>query len=404
MTIFDGKPKVVQNIDPFNAPSVQVLDTRIDEIGRDVTAPAAYYVDRDARFPEETFAALRSAGALSAAVPKELGGTGCTIEQLARHCRTIGSHCGSSGLILSMHHIMVASLVRHSNDNPFVSQYLRRCAAEQRLIASSTSEVGPRGNMRRSECALEIAGPIFTLEKHATTISYGDYANDLLVTARNNPDAAPNDQAMVLALEGDYSISDKGSWDTIGMRGTRSEGGRINVRAPTEQIISKDFRKVTTLTKVPYSHILWSSCWLGIATGAVNKARAVLRKQARKQVGTIPQVAYNVVDLDTRLQSMKSDIDAVLHEFMRLDESNDEAALDNVAFTLRLNNLKINSSEAVVDIVTGALRAIGILAYMNNSEVSLSRYLRDAHSAALMISNDRIRTTNATLMLVHKGD
>jgi len=56
----------------------------------------------------------------------------------------------------------------------------------------------------------------------------------------------------------------------------------------------------------------------------------------------------------------------------------------------------------VVDIVTRAMRVCGTAAYRNDHKLSLTRHLRDAHSAALMISNDRIHTANAGLHLVYK--
>jgi len=49
------------------------------------------------------------------------------------------------------------------------------------------------------------------------------------------------------------------------------------------------------------------------------------------------------------------------------------------------------------------MQVIGIEAYKNEGPLSLGRHLRDAHSAALMINNDRIRSTNADLLLVYKG-
>jgi len=52
---------------------------RVHAIGREVIAPAAEAVDRDARFPEESFAALRAEKLLSAYVPAEFGGMGLDI-------------------------------------------------------------------------------------------------------------------------------------------------------------------------------------------------------------------------------------------------------------------------------------------------------------------------------------
>jgi acyl-CoA dehydrogenase len=69
-----------------------------------------------------------------------------------------------------------------------------------------------------------------------------------------------------------------------------------------------------------------------------------------------------------------------------------------------MNNLKVSASQLVVDIVHRALLICGIQGYKNDSPFSLGRHLRDAHSAALMIGNDRILATNASLLLVLKDE
>jgi acyl-CoA dehydrogenase len=59
---------------------------------------------------------------------------------------------------------------------------------------------------------------------------------------------------------------------------------------------------------------------------------------------------------------------------------------------------------SVVDIVTRALRICGTAGYRNDSTFSLTRHLRDAHSAALIIGNDRMHLANSSLLLVYKDD
>ena len=46
----------------------------------------------------------------------------------------------------------------------------------------------------------------------------------------------------------------------------------------------------------------------------------------------------------------------------------------------------------------------GILGYKNDTKFAVGRHLRDAHSAALMVGNDRIYATNASMLLVLKDD
>ena len=64
------------------------LLNRIHVMGRDIIAPHADAVDRDARFPEEAFAALRAEKLLSAYVPVEHGGLGLSIVELSKICET----------------------------------------------------------------------------------------------------------------------------------------------------------------------------------------------------------------------------------------------------------------------------------------------------------------------------
>ena len=71
-------------------------------------------------------------------------------------------------------------------------------------------------------------------------------------------------------------------------------------------------------------------------------------------------------------------------------------------FSIRTNNLKLSCSKLIVDIVGQAMLICGIAGYRNDSKFSLSRHLRDAHGAALMVNNDRIMKLNATMLMVHR--
>src|SRR4051812_6804845 len=170
--------------------STQTEDGRLATVARDytgVTATAAQHaadVDARARFPQEAIAAARSAELLSAAVPRSLGGGGATMRELVTMCSSVAQACASSGMVLAMHHIQIACIARHGGGSRFFQDYLREVARRQTLLASVTSEVGTGGETRSSICAVEVGGGRFTLDKDATTVSYGEHAEDLLVTCR----------------------------------------------------------------------------------------------------------------------------------------------------------------------------------------------------------------------------
>ena len=136
---------------------VAFLDA-VRRIADEIAAPHADVVDREARFPAETLAALREQRALSAFVPSELGGDGVSFDAIAAACFELGRRCGASAMVFAMHQIQVATIVRHAEGAPFFEDHLRDLAAGQRLIASVTSEVGTGGDMGRSVAAVTPAG------------------------------------------------------------------------------------------------------------------------------------------------------------------------------------------------------------------------------------------------------
>ena len=374
-------------------------------IALEVAAPNAADVDLKARFPQETFTALRQAKLLSVAVPRDLGGRGASMQELAAMCTALAQGCGSSGMVLAMHHIQVACIARHGLSSQFFRDYLREVVERQLLIGSITSEVGVWGDTRSSICACLRDNGSFKLDKDATTASYAEFADDLLVTARRNADAPPSDQVLVLVRKPDRTLTKTTSWDTMGMRGTCSPGFKLTSSGPEVQVLPGSFADASAQTMVSYSHILWSAVWLGIASDAVARASACVRAEARKTPGVVPTKATHLARLSAELQLLRNSVHGQAAEFDDImNGPNGMDELLTVSWALKMNNIKVSSSEMAPQIVHEALQIIGIAGYKNDSKLSVGRQYRDALSAALMISNDRIFGKTASLLLVHKDE
>ncbi len=378
----------------------------VARIAREIVGPAADSVDRDARFPIEAIDALKKARMLSAFVPVSQGGLGAGMIELAAMCEALGQHCSAAAMVFAMHQIQVACLVRHGGKSPAIASYLAELVEKQPLIASVTSEVGVGGEMRNSICGIERSGGRFKLAKDASTISYGEHADDYLITCRSTPDAPASDQVLVLTRKKDMTLTRTGVWDTLGMRGTCSPPFKLTATGTDDQVLADPFADIASHTMVPFSHILWASAWLGIATSAVARTRAFVRQQARAKPGQMPPTALRLAEVSSMLQTMRTNVHDVASECEALmtDSETGTSSLSSIAFALKMNNLKVSSSQMVVQIVNHALLICGIMGYKNDSKFAVGRHLRDAHSAALMVGNDRIFATNASMLLVLKDD
>lgn len=374
------------------------------KIAQDVARLHADDVDANARFPAETIAALKSAGLLGAYVPKTLGGPGASLRELCNICEILARQCTTSSMVFAMHQIQVITLVNHAMDSDWFRGYLSDLVTHQYLIASVTSEVGVGGEMRTSRCAVESDGKAFTLVKDATTISYGAQADDLLVSARKDPQASGNDQVLVLVRKADYELVKKGVWNSMGMRGTCSPPFLMTSKGVIDQVMTVPFSEMAAQTVVPVSHLLWAHTWTGNVAAASNKAAAFVRGQARANPGTVPPTAVRLAELSSKLQSLRTSVNDCLSEYEALTEKGAGGAevLASVVYAIKINNLKIDASQDLPEIVGMALRICGILGYKNDSPFAMSRHLRDAYSAILMVGNDRMYATNANLLLVVK--
>lgn len=387
----------------IETPPFQRLHEAARRIATTTAAEHADAVDAAARFPKETLDALRDVGLLSAAVPKTLGGAGCNLGQMAELCATLAQGCGSSAMVLAMHTIQVACLARHGLSSPAIADYLRGLVEHQWLLASITSEVGTFGDTRSSICALERQGERFVLRKDATTGSYCAHADAMLVTCRRDAEAAAGDQSLVLVRCDDAKLIQTSSWDTLGMRGTCSPGFRLESSGPIGFVVPQPFADISAQSMVPFAHTLWSALWWGIAADAVRRAGEFVRGQARRSPGTLPPTATRLAEVSVHLQAMRHQWQAVAEAFDALGEGPvARQELSGIAWALRLNNLKIACAEAAPQIVHQALQIVGILGYKNDTPFSLGRHYRDVLSASLMVSNERIASRNASMLLVLK--
>jgi acyl-CoA dehydrogenase len=364
----------------------------------DVAKVNAAAADAEARFPGEAFAEIRRQRLLGIQVPQALGGESASIAEIADVCYILGQACSSTALIYAMHQIKMACITRHAKGNAVLERILGRIAAEQLLMASSTTEGQAGGNVRSSEAAVEHDGAQVTLERKATVISYAVEADGVVTTARRAADAAGSDQVLLVLLKADYTLERLQVWDTLGMRGTHSEGFTLRARAAAEQIMPEPYERIHAQTMVPFAHLLWGSVWAGIAAAAAGKAQAFIRHAVRGSNGQMPPGAAHFTQAVSSLRTLRGVLAANLRSYEAI--MSDEKAISSLEFQAMITLTKVQVSELAVTTVLSSLRACGLSGYRNDTEFTIGRLLRDVLSAPLMINNDRILTNLATTSLM----
>jgi acyl-CoA dehydrogenase len=373
-----------------------------ERIGREVAARWADDVDALARFPSEAVDEFRRSGLLAALVPEEVGGAGATLGEASRSVAAVAAHCGSSGMILAMHHIQVAAIVRHGT--PAMQERLYPLLVSgDLLLANANSEAGLAGERRLSNCALEAVDGGFHLDKHASTVSYGEYADGVLATARRASSSPRNDQVMAVCLPPALHLTPEGEWDTLGLRGTCSRPAHLIADVAAEMVFD-DYPAVFVRTALAYSAVLLSSVWLGLAEGAARRVHASIRakSKANRSVepgGAPPLAAIRLAELGVQLHQMREVIAGGAQRYERLKDTDE---IGTMHFSGLMDNVKLSSSTLVLEILQLAMSISGLEGYKNTTPNSLARMLRDANAAPLMVNNDRALQASAQALLIRK--
>lgn len=366
-------------------------------------APAAEDVDRNARFPAEGLEVLKRLRLLSASLPTELGGKGLHPTALTEIASVLGKRCASTAMVFAMHEAQIECIRFATVGDPYFEGVLREHAEQQLLMASVTSEAGIGGNLRESHAVAAGGAERVVFEKQSPTLSYGEFADSYLITARRSEGAAGSDQVLVVAPKSDVKLEKLGGWDVLGLRGTCSPPFKLEVDTAGENLIEVPFGVVASHRMVPWSHLLWASCWEGIATSAFDKAAQAARKKARKQLKAGESYGEpRLADVHAQLQALR----AIIYEFARVyeerhREANDWQSAEKLRpLTADAMSLKLNASMMSSRVAELSLEIIGMPGFSESSPLSVTRQIRDLMGARLMVSNERLRQTSGQLLLV----
>jgi acyl-CoA dehydrogenase len=374
--------------------AVDALLDKLNEGVMPVLRDNSAEVDRESRLPVESLAALKGTGLFD--LLREDSRPSLT--DFCVIAETLATGCGSTAMIWAMHHTQYASVIEHAGSGGRREEILTLLAgdagADQAaigpLIASVTSEVGTGGDMSRSLAPVQ---PVpdsgqLTLRKRATTISYADVAELFLVSARRHDEADPHDQVAVILSRRQVALTDSGTWHALGMRGTSSAGHTLVAAGFADwQVLPTPFPAIVQDTMLPWSHLLWSSVWTGLAKEALRRAGQVVRS------GKVVDV--RLAEAHAALLAARDNV----HRTAQLvEEGLGRGASLPMSMAVRLNNLKLATSSTCVQVALKALEICGMRGYSEEGEFSVARILRDLLSAPLMIGNGRLLAANAQLL------
>ncbi|MBV9134142.1 MAG: acyl-CoA/acyl-ACP dehydrogenase, partial [Chloroflexi bacterium] len=179
--------------------------------------------DRENRFFDEDFEELRSAGYLKIAIPRELGGGGMSLAQVAREQRRLAYHAPATALAVNMHVYWtgVAADLRRFGDSSL--EWMLREAAAGEVFAAGHAETGNDLPVLLSTAKAERVAGGYRISGHKMFGSLTPVWTRLGVHAMDTSDPTAPKVVHAFVPRGTPGYSVRETWDTLGMRPTRSD-------------------------------------------------------------------------------------------------------------------------------------------------------------------------------------
>ena len=376
-------------------PLQRELINRAAALGPAFAARAAGY-DRDASFPVENYADLRSAGLLGICIPGSLGGLGADYATYVMVAAEIGRWCGATALSFNMHvssclwageiaDALDMTPAQRSDHEANRRLHFDRIVHEGKLYAQPFSEGGaaaagaaPWGTVaRKVDGGYVVAGKKIFASLAGAADTYG------VLCTLERPDRAGGGSrrdSMYLAVPADApGVTVVGDWDPLGMRGTVSRNLIFqDVFVPETARLMPEGLYFQAASRYPHMFATLSPTYLGVAQAAydftVQYLRAEVPGMPPVKRRMYPTKQYAVAEMRIKLEATRA---------LFLQNARDAGIDPDKDTRMRLYAAHYTIMENANDICRLAIRTCGGQSMLKN--LPLERLYRDSRCGSLML-------------------
>ncbi|HEX3713823.1 MAG TPA: acyl-CoA dehydrogenase family protein [Trebonia sp.] len=357
-------------------PSQESYNDALLRVVSDVVAPGAAAVDASGQFPAGQVAALGAAGLLALTVPAEFGGGGAGLRQAADVVRELGSVCGSTAMVVTMHYAAVAALTAAGDKDT-----LTAVAAGTHLSTLAFSETGSRSHFWAPLSSAVPAGDgeSVRLDAAKSWVTSAGRADSYVWSSRPLAPDAPGPMTLWLVPAGTPGLAVAGTFDGLGLRGNSSApmtAAGATVPAGAQLGTDGEGLDLALAAVLPVFLVCSAAMSAGLLRRLADETARHLRQTRLEHLGvSLAQQAGPRAQL-ARLRIESDRTWALVTETVRAAEEGREDAL------LLILEVKAAAGEAAADAADLALRAGGGAAFRKESVVE--RLFRDSRAARVM--------------------
>ena len=341
-----------------------VRDFAVNEV-----KPIAAEIDVTERFPMENVKKMGELGMMGIPFPTEFGGAGGDVLSYILAVEELSKVCATTGVILSAHTSLCASLINENGTPEQKEKYLRDLCTGNKIGAFGLTEPGAGTDAAGQQTTAVLDGDNYILNGSKIFITNGGVADTFIVFAMTDKSKGTKGISAFIVEKGFPGFSIGKKEDKLGIRASSTtELIFENCVVPKENLIGREGKGFGIAMKtLDGGRIGIAAQALGIAEGALEEAIKYMkeRKQFGRPISAFQGLQWMVAEMSTKIEAARF----LVYKAAWLKENKQPYSIDAA-------RAKLYAAEVAMDVTTKAVQLFGGYGY--TKEYPMERMMRDA--------------------------
>lgn len=341
-----------------------VRDFAVNEV-----KPIAAEIDVTERFPMENVKKMGELGMMGIPFSIEFGGAGGDVLSYIIAVEELSKVCATTGVILSAHTSLCASLINENGTPAQKEKYLRDLCTGNKIGAFGLTEPGAGTDAAGQQTTAVLDGDNYILNGSKIFITNGGVADTFIVFAMTDKSKGTKGISAFIVEKGFQGFSIGKKEDKLGIRASSTtELIFENCIVPKENLIGREGKGFGIAMKtLDGGRIGIAAQALGIAEGALEEAIKYMkeRKQFGRPISAFQGLQWMVAEMSTKIEAARF----LVYKAAWLKENKQPYSVDAA-------RAKLYAAEVAMDVTTKSVQLFGGYGY--TKEYPIERMMRDA--------------------------
>ena len=347
----------------------QLVQQMIREFAINEVKPIAAEIDETERFPIENVQKLAKLGAMGIPFSTEFGGAGGDVLSYIIAVEELSKVCGTTGVILSAHTSLCASVINENGTKEQKEKYLPDLCSGKKIGAFGLTEPGAGTDAAGQQTTAVLDGDHYVLNGSKIFITNGGVAETFIIFAMTDKKQGTRGISAFIVEKSFPGFSVGKLENKMGIRASSTtELVMEDCIVPKENLLSKEGKGFGIAMKtLDGGRIGIAAQALGIAEGAFDEAVAYIkeRKQFGRSLSAFQGLQWYIAEMATKIEAAKY----LVYKAACKKQAGGVYSVDAA-------KAKLYAAEVAMEVTTKVVQIFGGYGY--TKEYPVERMMRDA--------------------------